>query len=390
MYSVYLAESPSKRQKRAHAEAADGDANKSGSSAASSGDQTLQQPQQQQQQPQAAASSSASSTSAGTITPAAHIEQLITEHLGFNPRVYIDQLTQLANDYLHQLKGPIEEEVRAKLLQQGSRPDAELEAEQGVHALVTLIENALDHTFDTYELYCLRSVFRITPAQARAITLAHHRGLDLRSVEEKRAHLERMNNKKKKSKSGAATKAGEEEEGGEEQVGPVLSVHEQSRALAERAVQLRKKIAATRATNAALRAATVKSKHELDNLLKFEEQLPSLFGIADDDDDDVAMHEQQDGQQPAPAPTGALSAAHPELAMRVQGATNQLLDAILTLKEVDPLGTALVEKAGADGTGAAGTAGEGEGDQAAAAGGTGLPWTTRESYLKFVADKARP
>lgn len=56
---------------------------------------------------------------------------------------------------------------------------------QGVHAILTLLENALDHTFDTLELYTLRSIFGLTPRQARAVTLPHHRGLDLRPASER-------------------------------------------------------------------------------------------------------------------------------------------------------------------------------------------------------------
>ena len=46
--------------------------------------------------------------------------------------------------------------------------------------LMTLFENALDHMFDTIELWSLKSVFGITSQQADHLTLLHHRGLDLR------------------------------------------------------------------------------------------------------------------------------------------------------------------------------------------------------------------
>jgi len=54
---------------------------------------------------------------------------------------------------------------------------------QGVHEITTLLEHAIDHTMDTFELYALRTVFSVTPEQTRLITLAHHRGLDLRPAE---------------------------------------------------------------------------------------------------------------------------------------------------------------------------------------------------------------
>lgn len=40
---------------------------------------------------------------------------------------------------------------------------------------------------DTFELYCLRSIFVITPEQSRLMTMDHHRGLDLRESEGDRA-----------------------------------------------------------------------------------------------------------------------------------------------------------------------------------------------------------
>ncbi|KAE8233012.1 hypothetical protein CF326_g1949 [Tilletia indica] len=379
MYSVYLTESPTKRQKRSHA---DGAAQQDATADASSG------PAGSKAQPAAAladssSSSLSSSTSRDPITPAAHIEQLITEHLGFHPRVYIDQLTQLANDFLHQLKTPIEEEVRERLQAQGSRPNAELEAEQGVHALVTLIENALDHTFDTYELYCLRSVFRVTPAQARSITLAHHRGLDLRSVEEKRAFLERLTGKSKGGSSRSKAKAGATSESAvpaEE----VLSAEEESRALAERAVQLRKRIAATRVTNAALRAATVKTEQEVLDVTNLQKQLPILFGGASGSPEDEVMKEGDATLPNEPSALTSISSLHPPAAVKLQDTLLQLLDSIAALQGSDPLGTSVVASDAKTESTQPGL--EGEEDPSA---GDTLPWASRDGYLKFVADKVR-
>ncbi|CAD6950464.1 unnamed protein product [Tilletia controversa] len=369
MYSVYLTESPSKRQKRSDADgaqqdSADASAGPSGSKPQEPADAT------------ASSSLSESTSSRDPITPAAHIEQLITEHLGFHPRVYIDQLTQLANDHLHDLNAPIEEEVRAMLQEQGSRPDAELEAEQGVHALVTLIENALDHTFDTFELYCLRSVFRVTPAQAHAVTLAHHRGMDLRSVEEKRAHLERLAGKSKRGSSRSKANA-------ETSTEQVISAEDESRTLAERAAQLRKKIAVTRAVNATIYAATAKSRRDILDVTNLQKQLPILFGGDGSraSDDDVIM---SDGDAALPENTSALSSLHPQLAVKVQGATHILLDSIASLRLSDPLGTS-VGSSDNKPTGVQPGA-EGEDDPSA---GNALPWSSREGYLKFVADKVR-
>lgn len=106
----------------------------------------------------------------------AHLE-LLTEHFGFNPKSFIDSLVFLSNEHLYAIATEFERVV-ADLLE--GVEGGELEAEQGIHAILTLVENALDHTMDTFELYCFRSVFGIRPRQAKSITLDHHRGLDLR------------------------------------------------------------------------------------------------------------------------------------------------------------------------------------------------------------------
>lgn len=52
---------------------------------------------------------------------------------------------------------------------------------------MTLLENALDHVFDTLELYSLQSVFGVTERQARHMVLPHHAGLDLRNPRDRGA-----------------------------------------------------------------------------------------------------------------------------------------------------------------------------------------------------------
>lgn len=122
-----------------------------------------------------------------------HIE-LLTEHFGFNPRVFIDALVYVANEHLYSIGAQFEKFVRDQLRKQYSKKEgsdksikalADSQAEKGAHAILTLLENALDHTFDVLELYCLKAVFGVRPSQARLITLQHHRGLDLRSTEDR-------------------------------------------------------------------------------------------------------------------------------------------------------------------------------------------------------------
>ncbi|WFC96771.1 hypothetical protein MBRA1_003434 [Malassezia brasiliensis] len=111
---------------------------------------------------------------------AARRHVMLTELFGVHPRALVDALVVSANEHLYVLGERLEENVRALL---GDAPDADRDAERGVHAVLTLMENVIDHIMDTFELYCMRSIFVITPAQSRRITLAHHRGLDLRTSE---------------------------------------------------------------------------------------------------------------------------------------------------------------------------------------------------------------
>ncbi|WFD44740.1 hypothetical protein MPSI1_003411 [Malassezia psittaci] len=102
---------------------------------------------------------------------------ILTEIFGVHPRALVDALVVSANEHLYILGEKLEDQVRDSLR---DRPNADQDAERGSHAIMTLMENVIDHIMDTFELYCLRSIFVITPEQSRRITLAHHRGLDLR------------------------------------------------------------------------------------------------------------------------------------------------------------------------------------------------------------------
>jgi len=121
---------------------------------------------------------------------------LLTEHFGFSPRVFIDDIFDAANEHLYSIAAQFEDYIKEQLRRQErkkkdkkrERAETDAEAEQGIHTLLTLMENALDTAFDTLEFYSLKVVFGIRPSQARCMTLAHHRGLDLRTAVEKAKH----------------------------------------------------------------------------------------------------------------------------------------------------------------------------------------------------------
>lgn len=141
-------------------------------------------------------------------------QELLTEHFGFHPRVFVDALVYAANEHLYSIGAQFEEFAKASLKAAARRAakrdkeragragergasstshplakltsrEIEAQAEQGVHGVLTLLENALDHVFDLLELYCLKTVLGLRPSQAAVVTLRHHKGLDLRSAQER-------------------------------------------------------------------------------------------------------------------------------------------------------------------------------------------------------------
>ncbi|EDP44798.1 hypothetical protein MGL_1280 [Malassezia globosa CBS 7966] len=114
---------------------------------------------------------------AGSDVEAARRHLILTEVFGIHPRAIVDALVVSANEHLY-IQGQKLEETVCGLL--GDTEQAEKLAEESVHSVMTLLEHAIDHTMDTFELYCLRSIFVVTPEQSQYMTMAHHRGLDLR------------------------------------------------------------------------------------------------------------------------------------------------------------------------------------------------------------------
>jgi len=121
-----------------------------------------------------------SDTAGVSDAEAARRHIILTEVFGVHPRVIVDALVVSANEHLYIRGSQLEDTVYALL---GDTEHADKAAEEGVHSITTLLEHVIDHTMDTFELYCLRSIFVITPEQSQFMTMAHHRGLDLRPAE---------------------------------------------------------------------------------------------------------------------------------------------------------------------------------------------------------------
>lgn len=236
----------------------------------------------------------------------AHLE-LLTEHFGYNPKSFIDALVYLSNEHLYSIATEFENVV-VELLK--GVEGGELEAEQGIHAILTLMENALDHTLDTFELYCFRSVFGIRPRQAKYMTLEHHRGLDLRTGQ---------------SAAGGSGKS--QPKPARKSVGGASSANEKSYQLGETEDSLKRQIAAARATQHKLLLAQNATKESLDRMLSIAERFgPILY---------------TDSPDPSAAPVAVLSEILGQHARKLKADTIPLLKALRELRAADPLGEPL-------------------------------------------------
>ena len=246
---------------------------------------------------------------------------LLTEHFGFNPRVFVDALVYAANEHLYSIGGQFEAFVKKQLKtsvkkalkrekeakndsnkcnKESSRNNSTLAkmtatqidaaAERGVHGVLTLMENALDHVFDLLELYCLKTVFGIKPSQAQAITLKHHRDLDLRTAEERVAD------------------------------GDSLSAQEECIELERREAEMQQKLEKARKTRHALRIANLIADQNLARTNKVANTFAFMI-----DDSGIAS-----------------DSSTPQLAKKLRYDAQGLMDALDHLSSTNPLGPSLI------------------------------------------------
>ncbi|CBQ68777.1 related to MTW1-component of the MIND kinetochore complex [Sporisorium reilianum SRZ2] len=277
----------------------------------------------------------------------AHLE-LLTEHFGYNPKSFIDALVYLSNEHLYSIATEFENVVMDLLKDVDG---GELEAEQGMHAILTLMENSLDHTLDTFELYCFRSVFGIRSRQAKYMTLDHHRGLDLRT---KQASSSKSQPKPAKSSLVGASSS--------------LSANERSYQLGETEDSLKRQIAAARATQHKLLLAQSATQESLDRMLSLADRFSSV------------LYDNTDTKSAVPVLTETLG----QHARKLKADTIPLLKALRELRSADPLGAPLYS--GSGGGAASKDAGDAEGDDDAVA--DVRAWERgREGYLNWEADR---
>ncbi|KAI8827104.1 Mis12 protein-domain-containing protein [Fimicolochytrium jonesii] len=95
--------------------------------------------------------------------------ELITELTGWAPLTYVDDVINAVNDIAYKGMDSFGEWVQNCGLDED-------EAEKGLSATETLLENNIDKQFDRFELFALKNIFNV-PAHVQ-IVLPHNEGLD--------------------------------------------------------------------------------------------------------------------------------------------------------------------------------------------------------------------
>ncbi|PYH49394.1 MIND complex subunit MTW1 [Aspergillus saccharolyticus JOP 1030-1] len=129
---------------------------------------------------------------------------LLTEHFSYTPLSLIDDIINSINNLIYQAISSLEtgllntppERLGFAHAANGSTipdtdedgnviyPEAQLEIENGLHQLETLLEATVDKTFDKFELFVLRNTFKIPEDLMGWIRLKHYENLDLNPPED--------------------------------------------------------------------------------------------------------------------------------------------------------------------------------------------------------------
>ncbi|RAL16931.1 MIND complex subunit MTW1 [Aspergillus homomorphus CBS 101889] len=129
---------------------------------------------------------------------------LLTEHFSYTPLSLIDDIINSINNLIYQAISSLEtgllntppERLGFAHAANGSTipdtdedgnviyPEAQLEIENGLHQLETLLEATVDKTFDKFELFVLRNTFKVPEDLMGWIRLKHYENLDLTPPED--------------------------------------------------------------------------------------------------------------------------------------------------------------------------------------------------------------
>ncbi|KKK18348.1 hypothetical protein P175DRAFT_0147174 [Aspergillus ochraceoroseus IBT 24754] len=124
---------------------------------------------------------------------------LLTEHFSYTPLSLIDDIINSINNLIYQAISSLENGLNStppERLGFGHAsnsstipdtdedgnvvyPEAQLEIENGLHQLETLLEATVDKAFDKFEIFVLRNIFRVPDDLAGWIRLKHYENISL-------------------------------------------------------------------------------------------------------------------------------------------------------------------------------------------------------------------
>ncbi|EGF76283.1 hypothetical protein BATDEDRAFT_92869 [Batrachochytrium dendrobatidis JAM81] len=98
--------------------------------------------------------------------------EVVTEHLGFAPVHFIDDMIDRVNSLLYKSMAKLEELVSVEL-------GKGIETDRGMASIETLFESCVDKRFDRFEVFGLRNVFAVQPDLAMQLTAFQECNVDI-------------------------------------------------------------------------------------------------------------------------------------------------------------------------------------------------------------------
>ncbi|KAF9208506.1 hypothetical protein BGZ49_008590 [Haplosporangium sp. Z 27] len=123
-----------------------------------------------------------------------HQQQLLTEHFGFSPLSFVDDVINSVNNMIYQASMALQEYVETQMDDlAGSNllpddVDVKDESAKCMHKFETLLESAVDKNFDRFELYALKNLFGVP--EDVDIVLPHYEALDFNIGVEREQQLD--------------------------------------------------------------------------------------------------------------------------------------------------------------------------------------------------------
>ncbi|KAF9436466.1 hypothetical protein BGZ76_003897 [Entomortierella beljakovae] len=121
-------------------------------------------------------------------------QQLLTEHFGFSPLSFVDDVINSVNNMIYQASMALQEYIEAQMdemIAQHELPDShdvKIESAKSMHQFETLLESSVDKNFDRFELYALKNLFGVP--EDVDIVLPHYESLDFNIKVEREQNLD--------------------------------------------------------------------------------------------------------------------------------------------------------------------------------------------------------